>query len=860
MAHRGGATSFATCSSLTAVMDRAFLTAFDALSPEARTSIAILALGGYGRGELFPGSDVDVMVLCPTGDAREEAAEAAKKFLHFLWDAGVNVGHSVRTVEEAIALHGKTLDAWTSMLESRFLFGDEPLALSLYSHFAQRAVAGGDTWFIEGVLADQKSRQEHYGTSVKLLEPNIKKSSGGLRDLHAIFWLYRGNDPRFFRMIRPDGPATRAFADALLANGQIESDQHDAAITAIEFLFRVRHEMHYQRESQHDTLEYALQLAVAEGLGYGRHAQLRSVEVFMRDYYRHARKVHTLNLQLGQRFRESIEPSAPGHNAGEKIRGVFIVDRERITVDAGIQRFSDPELMFESFVLSAERDLDLSVRLRSAIERSADTITADQTRSPKLASMFRRIIHSNRVAAALRDMNELNILGAYIPEFGELVAFFQHNVYHYFTADEHTVIALANAENLRMERGMLHEVYRLLRRKDVLFMAVLLHDIAKPRGVGDHEITGVAMANEILRRLGMEEMFPDVAFLIRNHLVMEQIAFRRNIHDAGTIREFAARFERPELLDYLYVLTYADLSAVNTSVWTEWKAAMLQELYRLTSEVLRKNLRGDQIDEFHEARREAAVETMVNSLSATLPREDVLRHLGGIQNDAYVSLFTEEEIAEHIRRTAAAEGVSALFNHAEGYTEVTVIARDAPFALSKFCAVLSANDANIFDANIFTRNDGIIIDRFRVGDASSKHRLEPRVCAKIEEDLKRVVDGRLDIAQLFRDHHRKWKRRPKSPVNPTIRRDVEFEETQTYTIIDVYAPDSVGFLFRITETISRLGLDIYFAKIATRVDGIVDAFYVLDRAGKPLNDPAHRELLRHEILGTIRDMAEKELT
>jgi len=457
-------------------------------------------------------------------------------------------------------------------------------------------------------------------------------------------------------------------------------------------------------------------------------------------------------------------------------------------------------------------------------------------------------------------MNDLNLLGTYLPEFGRLVAFFQHNVYHYFTADEHTIIALANAESLRERQGLLHDVFRLLPRKEVLYMAVLLHDIGKPDGVSDHEVTGVAIAENVLARLGMSELLPDVAFLIRHHLMMEQVAFRRNIHDAGTIREFAARFDSPDQLDYLFVLTYADLSAVNTNVWTEWKSAILQELYGRAAEVLRRNLRGEQIDAFHQAKRESAVERLVAGLLARLPEDEVLRHVRGMQNDSYFAVFSEEEIARHVVASGHAGSVDAAFTRAEGHTEVTVIARDAPFALSRFCAVLAANDANIFDANIFTRDDGIIIDRFRVSDAARGQALEPSVCAKISEDLRKVMEGTLDVEHLFAEHRRKWKRRPRAPVNPSIRTDVVFEEAGRFAIIEVYAADSVGFLYRITETMSRIGIDIYFAKIATRVDGIVDAFYVLDRDGQSPRDPGRREAIRSELLSTIRRRGEEQLS
>ncbi len=858
-AHSAGADGFATAVALSRVVDRAVVAAMSALPEIRRDAIAVMGLGGYGRAELFPGSDIDLMVLLEP-DNKGEGREAATTLLHTLWDAGLNVGHSVRTVEEALAMHGAALDAWTAMLESRRLAGRADIAAAL--HQGQRALVarGIDRWFAEGVFADIKTRQARFGNSVKLLEPNIKKSAGGLRDLHALFWLHRGSDARYFAPLDGTVPALQLFLDHVLEHGLLDQEQYASALHAIRFLFRVRHEMHIRREGQHDTLEYALQVAVAEGLGYGREAELRSVEVFMRDYYRHARTVHRLSAQLAESFREIVEPSHRSPSAAVRAQGVFLRGPDSLGIDRGIRRLGTAMEVFEAFVLAAEYDLGFDWRLRGVIERSADLVRPDGVDAPGLAAGFRRILASNRVAQTIRDMSELGVLESYIPEWGELVAFFQHNVYHYYSADEHTLIALSKAELLRDERGMLREVSQKLQRRDILFLAVLLHDIAKPRGVSDHEVTGVAISNRILARIGLEDIAADVGFLIRQHLAMEQIAFRRNIHDPATIKDFAGRFERPEWIDYLYVLTYADLAAVNPTVWTEWKAAMLQELYQRGSEVLRRQLSGDDIDRFQRARRVETEGHLVESLGGDLPRDEILRHLQGIQSDAYVATFTDQEISRHIRAALQRQPVEVLFGDAAGYTEVTIIARDAPYALSKFCAVLAANDATIFDANIFTRDDGIIIDRFRVADAASRSGLTAQTRAKLEEDLRQVVSGMIDIDHLFREHHRKWKRRAKKPVNPSVRIDVEFEETPRHTIIDVYAPDTVGFLFRVTETMSRLGLDIYFAKIATRVDGIVDAFYVLDRDGHPVTDERRRAGTREEILRTIRSLQELELT
>ena len=247
---------------------------------------------------------------------------------------------------------------------------------------------------------------------------------------------------------------------------------------------------------------------------------------------------------------------------------------------------------------------------------------------------------------------------------------------------------------------------------------------------------------------------------------------------------------------------------------------------------------------------------MVDSLSAGIPREHVERHLQGIQNASYLSLFSEKEIARHLLSSAQAESVSASFEHGRGFTDVTVVARDAPFALSKFCAVLAANDANIFDAGIFTRDDGVIIDRFRVTGAATGDCLESRTCGKIATDLREVMDGALDVEHLFAEHKRKWKRRAKRPAPGRIA--VQFEDTPGYTIIDVYGPDTVGALYRVTETLSRLGLDIYFARIATRVDGILDAFYTLDREGHPPDRSLH-PAIREEIMKLLASLAEEEL-
>jgi len=352
-AHRAGANGFATAVALTRIVDRAVETAMGTLSGQRRDAIAVMGLGGYGRAELFPGSDIDLMVLLDPGNP-SEGKEAATALLHVLWDAGLNVGHSVRTVEEALAMHGTTLDAWTAMLEGRHLAGREDIAAALQQGQRNLVSRGIDRWFAEGVFAGIRSRQARFGYSVKLLEPNIKKSAGGLRDLHALFWLHRGSDARYFAPLDGTVPALKLFLDAVLEHGLLDQEQYAWSLQAVRFLFRVRHEMHIRREGQHDTLEYALQVAVAEGLGYGREAELRSVEVFMRDYYRHARTVHRLSAQLAESFREILEPAYRSRSTAIPAQGMFLRGPESLCIDHGIRRLGTATEVFEAFAHAAE--------------------------------------------------------------------------------------------------------------------------------------------------------------------------------------------------------------------------------------------------------------------------------------------------------------------------------------------------------------------------------------------------------------------------------------------------------------------------------------------------------------------------
>ena len=575
----------------------------------------------------------------------------------------------------------------------------------------------------------------------------------------------------------------------------------------------------------------------------------------MQDYYIAARVASQVAQRCLVWANDSTSRKSKQHRPETLDETFAIVDR-RLHLRRRNEQLTNASVL-RAFVLSNEHRTDFSFPLEDRIHRLRHTLTP--LRSKQETDLFRRLLNQPEgLGRCLHAMNDLGILERWIPEWKPMVAFFKHNMYHYYTADEHTLRVVDNVEALSRASTIFGDVFRTVIRRDVLFLASLFHDIAKPQRIGDHEIVGVDVATRILQRLRYTDAIQQVGFLIRHHLVMEQIAFRRNLNDPQTAIDFASRFENVEQLYWLFLLTYADLSAVNRNVWTQWKEMLLTDLYRKTYDVLTQNETMEEMRARAQREREQQLSLLLPSLGESVSRDMAVAHLDGIESPEYLTSFETGEISEHIKTIAAKEPVASLFRHQAEFTETTFIAPDAPFALSHCCAVLTANDANIFDAHIFTRNDGIIIDKFRVVSLTTSSSLSEQQCARIRSDLRDVFLAGMDVRHLLERHRLKWKRRSHA-LNPNIKFDVEFEDHPRFTIIDVYAADKIGFLHKVTETISNLGLDISFAKIATRVDGIVDSFYVLDRFGRKIGDGPQKDFVRESIMATMKEFFELEL-
>jgi [protein-PII] uridylyltransferase len=447
-------------------------------------------------------------------------------------------------------------------------------------------------------------------------------------------------------------------------------------------------------------------------------------------------------------------------------------------------------------------------------------------------------------------MHELGVLGVFLPEFNDLSGFIQHGVYHRYTADEHTIITIENVEKLESENSVLGSIFRSLAEREILYLSLLFHDIAKPIDIAGHEIIGAEMASTVMNRLGYSDNEIDqVAFLVRNHLLMEQVAFRRNLNDPETLDNFASKFSSVEQLEYLYLLTFADLSAVNPALWTTWKNEMLNELYIKTRAMIVDKISGKEL------LISAATNILsgVSGLSDSITEHNVRDHFESFDDLGYVSHFSKEEIAQHIEKINSGNNVSVLFKELENFTSITIITMDTSFLLSKLCGVLSINDLNIHDAKIFTRKDGIVIDNFNVTDFRTHQKIDVERYPKIEEDFKSVISGMLQLGNEITNMKSKWWRIESKFFKRQGNIKIKFEEMEKYTIIDIFSPDRLGFLYQVTRKINELGLSIYFAKISTNGDNIVDSFYVLG-SDKNKVSPNYYSFIVAELTDAIKQI------
>jgi len=846
-----GASGTAVVQELTAVFDQLIDILFQAVSDDLVADdvagCALLALGGYGRGEMNPKSDLDLMFYFePAG--KNAAKIISDRMLYLLWDLNLDVGYSVRSAKDCLEQAGQDVTVRTALLDARLLCGNPDLYAS-FENKVGKSILNSDTGsFIKYKISENEERQKKYGSSVYLLEPNLKEGEGGLRDLHSAIWIARIK----FKA---------ASLQELVIKGILNEQQAEDFRNAFDYLWCIRNHLHILGQRKSDQITFDLQQQIASELGYQDNRQGSAVEQFMQDYYTHATHVEHIASSLIVRAteRDSATNSILGFFVRRNLEEGFIIVRgELYASDPDIFQ-NDPALMMKAFELAQRHEAKLSLQLKKQIRENLALVNDKVRRSKRMNDWFMEILgHHKGVGRTLREMHHLHFLTAFIPEFKNIFCKVQFDLYHIYTVDIHSLFAVEEicklwAGEYAESQPLLTNVADNIEKRSLLLLAILFHDIGKGSGK-DHSTKGASMIPTISRRLGLNrEDSQRLQFLVQHHLKMAHISQRRDMTDMKMIGQFAELMAMSENLRMLYLLTFADLRAVGPDVWSEWKGQLLQELYETTFDVLEKGnfyqekrsekarnrkrkVRDALIEEFPESR----VNTAINSLSTR-----------------YLLSYRSKEIIPHLR-LALGRGKDTLAMQIEqkpdaGYTELTLATIDSPGLFSLITGVMAAHAINILGAQIHTRKTGAVLDVLQVNspiggvvDNSAKWK-------RVENDLTAAIEGRIRVEELVQKRQepsylKSSREKPKRPNK------VEFDNeiSDEYSVIDIFANDKVGLLYDITRTLKELGLYIAVSKISTKVDQAADVFYVQDIFAQKITEPEKIENIRKALLERLK--------
>lgn len=797
---------------------------------------AIVSAGSFSRRELAPYSDIDIMFITDKADIHNVAI---KNCIQLLWDCGIEVSHTVREFADIALCIDDDLTSVTQFFETRFLIGNNKIYTEwnnlLFSHLDEETRIR----LIYSYFNDINIRHKKYGSSPKVVEPNIKFSAGGLRDLQAVEWIYALKNNKLLSD-QNEIIQTAAFINILREEKLVATKELNKLLNSYKFLLKTRIHLHLINQRKNDRLEFESQEKIVNMMNIPGY----TVQEFMREYFDAAVVINRFTKTMIRRYTEQItEPvsdflSIPiDDDFSIKANVLSISGKKELTLNDILKAFYYRGVYGASF----------DENLRTLIIETVHDYNSELERPHETYIFFREILRlPKNVGTTLSAMNELGVLSLIIPAFKDLNGFFQPGVYHCYTADEHTLLAINNLEKLEGEFSNLGKIFSEISNRDLLYLAVLFHDIAKPISIAGHEILGSNFVKSHLEDLGYEkEDINLVSFLVLHHLTMEQNAFRRNLDDPQTLNNFASIFTDIEQLIYLYLLTYADLSAVSPIVWTPWKSSMLYELYRKTKRMLEEQQTGEQL--IYEKTKK-----MLEG-NVYLTNEMIKDHIQSINDISYLKQYTEEEINRHVEEIEKGEDLSVFFKEMDDYTNITVITKDVDGILARLCGTLSINDLNIHDAKIFTRKDNIIIDSFNVTDFRTNKVVDSSKYDKIKSDLLLAVNDNLLLTKEIAKAKSKWWRIEQKFFRRQGKVKIHFEDHEKYLIIDVFSPDRLGLLYHITKTISELGLHIAFAKISTKGDDVVDSFYTYKKNNKKISFNEH-ELIRVTLIQTIEDL------
>ena len=824
-------------------------------NPTKGERLAIVAVGGYGRGELAPFSDIDLLFLLPY-KRTPHTEQVVEYLLYVLWDLGLKIGQSTRSVEECLRQAKSDLTIRTALLEARYLWGEQTLFDELKKRFDSEIVRGTAAQFVEAKLAERDARHQRVGDSRYQLEPNVKEGKGGLRDLHTLFWIAK-------YIFRTDD------VGKLVELGVLSAEESQRFDRAQNFLWAVRCHLHYIASRAEERLTFDMQTEIARQMGYADRAGTRGVERFMKHYFLVAKDVGDLTrifcaiLEADQKRKRRLPWARWG--TGRRALGGFIVERERLTIPSEDFFKRDPVALLRLFHVAQEHDLDIHPRALRAASQSLRLVDQRLREDPEANRLFFEILTSRKdPETALRRMNEAGVFGRFIPDFGRVVAQMQYDMYHHYTVDEHTLFAIGilhkiESGQLKEELPLATQLAETIVSRRALYLAVMVHDIAKGRG-GDHSVIGEQIALKLGSRLGLDtEEVETVAWLVRWHLVMSSTAFKLDIGDSQTIRDFVERVQSPERLKLLFVLTVADIRAVGPKVWNGWKAALLRELYQRAIEVISGGL----IEE-GQGSRVAAAQAAARRLLPDFGEAEFATFVGRGYPFYWLS-FDPDTHARHARlmREAEASGapltVEKRVDPQRSVTEITLYTADHAGLFSRIAGALAVSGANIVDAKIMTMSNGMALDTFWVQDSAGRPFDRPDKLARLAVIFENVLTGDLKP-------HRELARPAAFPSRTQVftvapRVLVDNKVSASHTVIEVNGRDRPGLLFELTRTLTGLNLQVSSAKISTYGEKVVDVFYVKNLFGHKVEHSAKLAAIRKalkEVLATGNEPAAAE--
>ncbi len=817
-------------------------------NPTEAERIALMAVGGYGRAEMAPHSDIDLLFLTPW-KITAWAESVIETMLYMLWDLKLKVGHSARTVKDCLRLAREDITIRTALLEKRFLSGYAPLATELAERLWDELFSASGPEFIEAKLHERADRHKRQGGQRYLLEPNVKEGKGGLRDLQTLYWIgkYLHRVPK---------------AAGLVQAGLLTREEYETFRIAEDFLWVVRCHLHYITGRTTDQLTFDLQPEVARRMGYSDHGGRRAVEIFMQDYFRQATKVGELTriflTELEARHAKREASLIGLFKKRKRVRSGYTLVQGRLDLKDPKDFLKNKLNLLKVFEEGLRTGYLLHPNVMRLVTSNLQLIDDEMRHDPEAAQIFLDLLlkHGNP-ERSLRRMNELGVLAAFIPEFEPIVAMMQFNVYHHYTVDEHTIQCISTLAQI--ERGELIEDLPLsssiltagVSRK-VLYVALLLHDIGKGRPE-DHSILGAQIARRVAPRLGLsDEECETVEWLVRHHLLMSDMAQKRDIGDPRTLRDFAKAVKTRKRLDLLTVLTVCDIRGVGPGTWNNWKAMLIRQLHSQTAEALEAGLesvnRENRENEAKRALREQLTDWEPKEIRAELARHypPYWQGLPPETHEIFARLLKgigENEIRVDLHPDPDRDATRAAFALA-----------DHPGIFSRLAGALALVGANVRDARTYTTKDGYATPVFWVQDAEG-HPYEASRLLRLRQMISKTLAGEVVPREALKDRDKVKKRESQFRFPTHIVFDNEGSDI--YTIIEVDTRDRPGLLYDLTRTLAHNNISIASAVIATYGAQVVDTFYVKDMFGLKLHQKSKQETLERRLREAIAEGAER---